>query len=262
AVQPAAIALYRRYFLSRRIEIFESFVPDIGYFDSGPTFGLMGVIRNANEVSVITRIHLDIRHASSGSKLRVTACINRTRSVSGESGVWAQKINGVPWIPFQIADDAAQVFDVYCFDTKRQQQATAVLQKYHLALLQNLGGRGYSPMVGTTLSPAPISLEAFQLYRSEQFYIDARRELLEMLYWKAGRFEVTMSLAIDGDKRAYSQTWTIDLTADDVSGLEGNVDRVLAFCAGVPPVLTGDPFFASPTFRATTKERELVEQPA
>lgn len=247
AIQPAAIALYKRYFLSRRMQIFTTFQPDIGFFDGGATFGCMGIIRNEHEISVVSHVTLDLSHAESGATLQLVAYATRNRKLTMNGSSLVPTFESSPWVPFQIAADATQLFDINFVSLSDQNAIQAILQQFRVAWMQSLNNAASQQLTSQDDLSAFVPAH-FAQCQKQDFYTTALQQLRLQNWWRAGETQGSIALKVEDCSETFSTSFVVNLSADDISNLSANAEKMLAYYAGASLEVIGPAFSAQPMF--------------
>lgn len=249
AVQPAAIYLYRRNFQKRHVCVFESGAPDIGFFASGPTLGIMGLIRSENAQSVIRDMQLTLGR-DDGANLVLRAMGNRKREIALDGSAMQQRFQASQWTPFQIDADAAMPFDI----NFASEEAARPLQLSLMVFAR--AWTAYATAAAAAANQVFSSDEErlrFLLPLYQNAHLPeaqaAREHMRNGVFWRSGTFSMTLAVAIDDDPQPVSKSWRVTLTDDDMAALDANIDLALALAAGFPSQIFGVPQNVTPDFQ-------------
>lgn len=248
AIQPLLIATYRSYFRARKINLYESWFPDIGFGAFGPSAGIAGTIQSENAISVITRMELRITNCQAGDSAQLLAFVNRIRKMESDAGGYVDRTEGSPWCPFQLSGDSTVLFDINFLSQADRNAIELVANKFLAGWLPYLTAKAQGQDLSDQANASAFMLNTFKQASTEEFYVTAREQMLKQMFWREGRYSLTARVSVAGEKRNFSNTWFVTLTQDDVSALEGNVDRVLAYATGMAPQAVGPLYFANPAY--------------
>jgi hypothetical protein len=250
AIQPLAITMYRSYFRSRKVNLYESWFPDIGFGAFGPTAGIAGTIQSENALSVITRMELRITNCQAGDGAELLAFVNRVRKMESSAAGYVDRMEGSPWCPFQLSADTTVLFDINFLSQADRNAIELIVNKFLVAWLPYLTAKAQGQDLSDQGNATVFMLNTFKDASSEEFYVSAKEELLKQLFWKEGRYSLTVRIWVAGEKRTFSNTWFVTLTRDDIAALEANAERVLAYATGTGPEVVGPLYFANPAYEA------------
>ncbi len=250
AVQPLAIAIYRSYFRARKVNLYESWFPDIGFGAFGPTAGLTGTIQSENAISVITRMELHVTNCQAGNSADLLAFVNRVRKMESNAAGYVDSTEGSPWCPFQLSADTTVLFDINFLRQADRSAIELIVNTFLAAWLPYLTAKAQGQDLSDQGNAAVFTFDTFKDANSKEFYVTAKEELLKQLFWKEGRYSLTVRVWVAGEKRTFSNTWFVTLTRDDITALEANADRVLAYATGMAPQTVGPLYFANPAYEA------------
>jgi hypothetical protein len=247
-MQPLAIAVYRRYFRARRVNLYESWFPDIGFAAFGPSAGIAGTIQSENALSVITRMELNVKHCQAGDSAELLAFVNRVRKMESGAAGYVDRTEGSPWCAFQLAADTTVLFDINFLSQADRNIIELIVSKFLVAWPPYLAAKAQGQDLSDQGNAAVFMLNTFNDANSEEFYVTAKEELLKQLFWKEGRYALTVRVWVAGEKRTFSNTWFVTLARDDIAALEANADRILAYATGMAPQVVGPLYFANPAY--------------
>ncbi len=245
-----AIAIYRSYFRARKVNLYESWFPDIGFGALGPTAGIAGTIQSENALSVITRMELHITNCQAGDSAELLAFVNRVRKMESDAAGYVDRTEGSPWCPFQLSADTTVLFDINFLSQVDRNAIELIVNKFLIAWQPYLTAKAQGQDLSDQGTAAIFMFNTFKDASAEEFYVTAKAELLKQMFWKEGRYSLTVRVSVAGEKRSFSNAWFVTLTRDDIAALETNVDRVLAYATGMAPQIVGPLYFANPAYEA------------
>jgi hypothetical protein len=231
-LQPYVWPRLRRKFAPRKIDVFEALRPDIGFASQGPIVGIAGVIYNKNAPSLVRRMQLRVSDVDGQVNLILPALLNRERQIKQAASGSDDILLGRIWLPFRMEANSNEAFDVVFGDLPTHMAIDQILSAmktewigYMLQRRRDELGRDLRPDDFASLdSVTPIYyqdwLAALQLTE--------RWQSLELLFpWAEGRYELTLEIEVLEEKRPFSASWAIDLTADNEAGLRANIARLV-----------------------------------
>jgi hypothetical protein len=247
-VQPYAYAGWRRWFRARDITVYHSLVPDISFTGVGTSCGLSGTIATHNAASLITGIQLLVHHVDSESNCVLDAYFNRKRSVSNEGG-GTDLVKGEIWVPFKAEADAAYPYDILFVEpatkARLDQTGAALRAAWQAFAMPTITHEVASGRLNASQQPARI-LQLYAEFKQRPIFGETAERIRRDIFWRTGEYRLTMAVRCAEDRYSFRQEWALTLTADEVSAIDGNVEKLQAYACEIPPAVVGMLSFAYP----------------
>jgi hypothetical protein len=241
-VQPWIVGGIRRARERREISIAETLRPEI--FFSTPTgagIGLYGTIFNKRKQTAVKTLLVKARRLATDETHHFEARIFRKSSfVNPTDGAFAT--------PFMIEPDSAYAYNAVFHEPSVTRDFEAIYKNYSAGWMSLV--RSKMPTGGAQLEEAAIRQFATQTWHAMQagfpeFYMEAFNALNRMFFWRAGDWELIISVVVLDDNVSYARALRITLSPDEEKALLQNVSAILAGWSGQQ---NAAPYFAAPEY--------------
>lgn len=252
-VQPWLLALWRRIFRHGTVDIHETGIIEIGFSGYGHTIGLVGILRALHKEMFVLWIRVQLLQRTDGTvrvfgwkifrnaKLTIGTTAGQSAEVSFEIPA------GLLVTPLQ-----PHKFNILFADESSLEAALPMVRKLQQEWLEQLLKLGV-PRIDQRLITQPqvfnrVRKSYEQLSNSETF--KSLAALLSSLnYWKAGEYELTMTLQTTRPNTIISKSWPFTLPDSELQKLQPNIGSIMEEICGMP-LSTGEYSFASASFNS------------
>lgn len=215
-LQPWVIAAWRRFVRRGAVEIYPTGTIEIGYSGFGATIGLQGTLRARDRDLFICLIHLElVRERDQYRREFEWGLFRSFRVIVGRPQELALALPA----GFMLITSQPFRYNIQFHDLDLQGDIRPLLEQLQQAWVQ------------ATAAPGGMVYDQFAMTPQ---HVGAYTEVNRRCYWEVGTYRLTLSVETARPDRHFEQTWSFELSQQDVNRLRLNPIVVLWEVCGQP----------------------------
>lgn len=211
-VLPGAIALWKKFFRSGSVDIYETRLLDVSYGNWGPAIGLRGTLRAVHRDQFVRAIDLTVTKHKDGSTHHFDWILFRAEKITG---LGAEDTSAEIASGFMLLTTQPHRYSILFSDTGH----SAEMKPHIDALVEEWTTYRYSPgAIAALLQQKDI----YAPFSTHGTHVNTWTALDRLMYWEPGKYSLEMRVHTTRPERTFTRDWVFELTKAESDRLRLN----------------------------------------